>query len=245
MGHVYGLDHSRRDGSTDDYQDQWDTMSTWNSTFRAAHPRWTEVGPGLNAMNMRGQGWLDERRVWRSTGLTFDRVVDLRPLHRRELPGFLCAELPGSDSKPLLLVEFRDIDRWDAGIPDPTVLVHRFDGNRSYIMHDAAGNESFTKGKVLQYGDPNNLSRAFGRIEVLDIDVQNRTARIRLQHRPASGIIADPSPEEKAAAKRVISEAAHRDALKTVMGWARGELEKASVFKSPAPKLGISKSKKY
>jgi hypothetical protein len=34
MGHGYGLDHSRRDGSTVDYQDPWDTMSTDTTALR-------------------------------------------------------------------------------------------------------------------------------------------------------------------------------------------------------------------
>lgn len=233
MGHVYGLDHSRRDGSSDDYKDRWDTMSTWGSTHRAEHPRWTAVGPGLNALNMRSQGWLDEKRVWRSSRLVFDQVVELRPLHRRELPGFLGAQLPGPGANQPLFVEFRDVDRWDAGIPEPTVLVHRFEGNHSYIMHDAAGSDSLTKGNVLLYGEQNSQTRAFGRVEVLDIDVKNRTARVGLHHRAAVGIVVEP-PSSLIAGT---GDAVRRNALKTVVGWAQGELEKANELTSPAPKL--------
>ena len=198
MGHVYGLDHSRRDGSAADYMDRWDTMSTWGSTHRAPHPRWTSVGPGLNASNMRSMRWLDEKRVWRSVQTTFDRVVDLRPLHRRELPGFLAAQIPGP-SNQTLLVEFRDANRWDAGIPEPTVLVHRFEGENSYIMHDAAGSDSLVAGKVFQYGVANGVSGSFGRIEVLSIDVPNRTARVSLRHRASVGILPE-RPDAEAAA---------------------------------------------
>ena len=67
MGHGYGLLHSRVDGSTADYQDPWDTMSTWDSCYYAANPDYTLIGPGLCAANMRYMGWLDESRVWRAT----------------------------------------------------------------------------------------------------------------------------------------------------------------------------------
>jgi len=237
MGHVYGLDHSRRDGSTDDYRDNWDTMSTYGSTFRATHPRWTEVGPGLNGLNMRSQGWLDEKRVFRSVRTTFDQMVDLRPLHHRELPGFLGAELPGPSGQTLF-VEFRDVARWDAGIPEPVVLVHRFEDNHSYIMHDTAGIEGLTPGKVFQYGEVNSQSKAFGSVEVLNIDAQNRTARVRLRHRAATGIVAEPPNEaihtDGGAANG--DDAVRANALKTVIALAERELGKSDEFSAPAPK---------
>ena len=93
MGHGYGLDHSRRDGSEEDYQDIWDTMSTAGAR-EAPDPRWTHIGPGLNAANMRGRDWLDESRVWKPGPDNFKTTIILRPLHRRDLPGYLAAELP-------------------------------------------------------------------------------------------------------------------------------------------------------
>lgn len=50
MGHLYGLDHSRSEGSTEDYKDPWDVMSTANA-YSATHPRYASIGPGLNAAN--------------------------------------------------------------------------------------------------------------------------------------------------------------------------------------------------
>jgi hypothetical protein len=47
MGHGYGLDHSRREGSDDDYQDVFDVMSTQNA-WMAPDPRWQFIGPGPN-----------------------------------------------------------------------------------------------------------------------------------------------------------------------------------------------------
>ena len=245
MGHVYGLDHSRRNGSNDDYQDNWDTMSTLSATFRAPHPRWTEVGPGLNGMNMRSQKWLDEKRVWRSSKRDFDQVIELRPLHRRDLPGFLGADLPGQDQP--LFVEFRDKDRWDAGIPQPVVLVHRFEGNHSYIMSNTAGGDSLVKGGALQYGEVNAPSRAFGGVEVLDIDGPNRTARVRVHHRAATGIIAAPPTELVSGtgtedAVPGPSAAVRGTSMKTLVALARREFVKPSELTSPAPKV---KKKKH
>jgi len=48
MGHVYGLMHSRIDGSAADYQDPWDIMSAAND-FSASDPEFTLIGPGVNA----------------------------------------------------------------------------------------------------------------------------------------------------------------------------------------------------
>jgi hypothetical protein len=62
LGHGYGSDHSGRDGSTEEYADAWDTMST-AAAFSAPHTEYGSIGPGLNAWNMRLRGWLDETRV--------------------------------------------------------------------------------------------------------------------------------------------------------------------------------------
>lgn len=65
MGHGYGLDHARLEGSTDDYRDPWDVVSTGTfPSMQAPHSEFISVGPGLNAWNMRSRGWLDETRVW-------------------------------------------------------------------------------------------------------------------------------------------------------------------------------------
>lgn len=66
MGHGYGLQHSRVDGSSADYKDPWDTMSTWDGCHFASNPNYTHIGPGLCTANMRIMGWLDESRVWKS-----------------------------------------------------------------------------------------------------------------------------------------------------------------------------------
>jgi hypothetical protein len=73
MDHGYGLDHSRADGSSADYKDPWDTMSSGVSLANMApDPNYTAVGPGLNAWNMRSRGWLDDNRVWKPMFTVFN-----------------------------------------------------------------------------------------------------------------------------------------------------------------------------
>lgn len=192
MGHGYGLAHSRADGSTADYMDQWDVMSTAGA-FMAAHPNFTEVdvrgnpvfltGPGLNAANMASREWLDESRVWMTTNRGFDTVVKLRPLHRPDLPGFLAARFGN------YFIEFRVRERWDAGIPRPAVLIHRLEDSISYLMSANDGQQDLVAGSVFGTVDPSNPILApfiaVNRVEVIEINPEQRFATVRLIHRPA------------------------------------------------------------
>lgn len=179
MGHGYGLDHSRQDGSTAEYKDRWDVMSTWDSCFMAPHEDYVLIGPGLNAANMAGRGWLDGQRVWSSGTTSFNTTIQLRPLHRRDLPGFLAARLGD------YFVEFRTRDRWDAAIPRSAVLVHRFEDNRSYIMSANDGQQDLVTGSIFGDDPGNNKFRIFGgltTLEVLEINDAGQFATIRLEH---------------------------------------------------------------
>jgi hypothetical protein len=193
MGHVYGLQHSRIDGSTVDYRDPWDVMSGGNVFVQ---PDWefTQIGPGLNAWNMRSRGWLDESRVWQGGGNNFDETITLRPHVRRDLSGFLAAEIPGG-----FLAEFRLQQGWDGAIPRPAVLIHRFDDDHSYLMIGNSGVSDLIAGD--SFGDPVPvgpqviLSSSFGRVDVLSIDAAAETATLRIRHHVAheiSGQAVDP-----------------------------------------------------
>jgi hypothetical protein len=195
MGHGYGLDHSRMQGSNTDYQDQWDSMSTLSNTFRVGDPDYGARAPGLNAWNMRSRGWLDESRIWKppSGNADFSATVQLRPLHQRNLPGFLGAEIPGIGADSPYLVEFRIPELWDAGAPNAVVLVHRFSGaeengqsyspgllgqglhTHSYIMSATNGQFGMTDGDIFESG-----SGPFARMKVLSIDRANRVATVQL-----------------------------------------------------------------
>ncbi len=175
MGHGYGLAHSRLDGSSADYMDLWDTMST-AAAFEAPHPTWTHVGPGLNAANMEGRGWLDSSRVITATG---NAVFTLRPLHRRELAGFLACRVGE------YLVEFRTKAIWDAAIPEPTVLVHRFEDNRSFLMHGASGQQSLRTGDVFEVGSNSPMRwEQWIRVEVTQIDAESESATLHVINQP-------------------------------------------------------------
>lgn len=180
MGHGYGLDHARLQGSTDDYRDPWDVMSTGAYPWMEAdNAEFTKVGPGLNAWNMRGRGWLDEARVFTAPATSWNGSVQLRPLHRTDLPGFLGANLGE------YLLEFRVPQRWDAAIGDACVLVHRFDSNHSYLMPATNGSQSLLTGSAFQIGAPNFEYQPYWRAEVTNIDMENLTATLNLALRPA------------------------------------------------------------
>lgn len=167
MGHGYGLDHSRIDGSEVDYQDRWDVMSTANA-FEASNLDFTQVGPGLNAWNMRSRGWLNESLVWRNSSSTFEEVITLRPLHRIDLAGLLSAEIGE------FLVEFRPKEGWDAAIPRSCILVHKFANNHSYLMRSLKGNSDIVAGDKFVSSD-NKIE-----VDVISINELNRNASIRL-----------------------------------------------------------------
>jgi hypothetical protein len=178
MGHGYGLNHARLNGSTTDYQDPWDVMSTWDSAYMQSNPEFTLVGPAINAWNMRGQGWLDETRVWNPPAPVVSEVIQLRPLHRTDLPGFLAAQVGE------YLVEFRVPQSWDAAIPRACVLVHRFEDQHSYLMPAASGSKDIVEGDKFASGDPTLRSAGYDSVEVIKIDLASLTATIKLGQMP-------------------------------------------------------------
>jgi hypothetical protein len=187
MAHGYGLGHSRRDGSVVDYTDSWDIMSTGNA-FMAKDTDFVLRGPGMNAANMRYLGWLDTTRVWRGSAGSYDEVVQLRPLFRRDLPGPLAAEFPPFGKG--FLVEYRVKEDWDAAIPRSAVLVHDFYGGHSYLMSSTNGQPDLVQGDIFDpYAGAPFLPHP--RVEVLNIDNENHTATIRFSFTPAQPFPAD------------------------------------------------------
>jgi M6 family metalloprotease-like protein len=181
MGHGYGLAHSRLEGSSEDYRDPWDIMSAL-ATHIAGDPDFGTRGPALNAANMRALGWWNPTRVWRPSSAIFDSAVTLRPLHRRDLPGSLAAEL--SMGAGGLIVEYRKRDRWDAAIPRSAVFVHRYAQYHSYLIPSTSGRPDLVAGdRVLNYNGPlpyvPNVE-----VEVMSIDDANDTATIKVSGTP-------------------------------------------------------------
>jgi PASTA domain len=202
MLHGYGVNHSRRDGSQNDYQDPWDVMSTAVFPDRmATDPNFTRIGPGLNAANMAGRGWLDSQRVWARSGF-FNEGVVLRPHHRRDLAGFLVARAGE------FFVEFRVKEGWDAAIPRPAVLVHRFQDGRSYLMASTTGEGDLVQGSVFRSVDQSG-SQLETRVEVTSIDAGNRRATVQISSQPTVSTTTVPfvEGESGAIAANVISAA--------------------------------------
>jgi hypothetical protein len=186
MGHTYGLNHSRAAGSLEDYMDQWDVMSTL-SALMTAHPVLTDrdvrgrlifrIGPGLNAANMWGRGWLDLSRVWTAGTEEFGVPVQLRPLHRRDLPGYLAARVGP------YFFEFRVPELWDAGIGQAVVLVHEYFLGTSYIHTGKSGNQGLMAGDEFEWGATSDPLGPHIRVEVVSIDAAARTATLRVHRR--------------------------------------------------------------
>ncbi len=175
MGHGYGLTHSRADGTLANYTDRWDVMSTLNA-FMTPHHEFFAVGPALNAWNLRSRGWLDESRVWKESTAGFDQTIQLRSLGHRDLPGLLAAELPGG-----FLAELRTKNEWDAAIPEPAILVHRFEAGNSYLMKSASGREDIVKADFFQSNVGRSSPPTPVRLDVVDIDSATDMATVRLR----------------------------------------------------------------
>lgn len=160
---IHGLgvyEHSRHDGSDDDYNDVYDVMSMFGA-YTGHHPNYPglPIGPGLNAAFMKRCGWLDPTR-----GASLGAGVTLRPLHRRDLTGSLYARVGE------YFVEYRPAERWDVGFPSSVVLLHHIKNNTSYLV------------TALRPGSPafEWVSRAgnIGSIQVDAIDDASETATI-------------------------------------------------------------------
>jgi len=187
MSHAFGLEHSRTDGQftsactggdPSDYTDWWDIMSAPGCAGSTADPNYGLTGPGMNAWNMRGGSWLDETRIWRGPANTdFSKRIQLRPLHHRNLPGYLGAELPATGNDSAYLVEFRVPEGWDAAFASPLLVVHRFDSQHSYIMKGTAGQKVLRTGDVFEAG-----TGPFSKLKVESIDASARVATVLLCH---------------------------------------------------------------
>jgi hypothetical protein len=189
MAHTYGLDHSGATGSDEAYADPYDVMST--AVFDASmapHPVYTDeldlfgrprwrIGPGLNAANMWSRGWLDMSRVWQDSGSrSVDATVQLRPLHRRDLPGFLALKFRD------FFIEFRVSEDWDAGF-EAAVLVHVFEYGRSFLEVNDAGQREFGVGDT-HGADGASLFGSVNLIKVTELDSERQVATVRVVYAP-------------------------------------------------------------
>lgn len=100
----------------------------------------------------------------------------LRPLHRRDLPGHLAAEVGE------YLFEFRNRDRWDAAIPEPAILVHRLVDGRSYLEPGGEGRPDLVVGGEWGLHRAGIPALVESRLVVSAIDAAGDTATLSLVH---------------------------------------------------------------
>jgi hypothetical protein len=144
---------------------------------------------------MQIQGWLDMSRVYQFPA-TGSSQVTLRPLHRRDLPGYIAARVGET------WIEFRMNELWDSAIGQPVVLLHRRDINESgkpcstiLITHEGGGlvgaggaqdrpRPDMRDGEVFKIGNELDIDSDLLRIAVV-INAEAREATIHVTHRPA------------------------------------------------------------
>jgi hypothetical protein len=201
VGHGLGLTHSRREGAVESYGDLWDIMSAYKVRYNHAGSHnedpdrpYHTYGPGLNVVNMQIQGWLDLSRVY-TFPTTGAGQVTLRPLHRRDLEGYLAARVGQ------LWIEFRMNELWDSATEGPVVLLHRRSASESgmpcsslVMTHEGVRGElggprdsprpDLRDGEAFRIGNELDIDSDFLRISV-DIDAEAREATVYVVHRVA------------------------------------------------------------
>jgi len=199
FGHALGLSsHARMEGSSEEYGDLWDIMGEYHSfsdksgTLNPppADSKYYTYGPGLNSAYMALMGWLDKTRVYTAVGST---TFQLRPLHRRDLPGWLCAQVKiGYET---IYVEFRMNEKWDKNFDAPCVFLHKMsvhpgDGRPcTEIMVTDSMHPNKTEmvalrnGQSYEWGNKTDPFGFYANIAVTNIDAEQRTAYINLYSR--------------------------------------------------------------
>jgi hypothetical protein len=114
--------------------------------------------------------------VWKPGSGDFTTTITLRPLHRRDLPGNLAAELPGGE-----LVEFRVPAGWDAALPQACVLIHDFADNHSYLRANTSGGDFLVVGDHYRTGGGSYFG-AHTSVRVDSIDPDRETAVLNVQY---------------------------------------------------------------
>ncbi|GAA3788743.1 hypothetical protein ACFS5L_15925 [Streptomyces phyllanthi] len=130
IGHVLGLDHSQSQ-TEGDYGDRFDIMSAMSVwTFQDAWQR--AAGPAATGLNLDRLGWFDESRLYEGDvttpdgSITFGDNFTLTPLYRPDVAAEsrMAAMVTPAGT---YYVEYREQIGWDAGLPGPRVLIHRYE----------------------------------------------------------------------------------------------------------------------
>jgi len=131
FGHGFDLGHSWSARPDVEYGDRWDLMSAMR-VYTVTDRFGRRTGPGLNACNLRRLGCIPGNRIWSPAGNSGTQTFTLAALNRPEAHGYLMASIPPAArtaSKTSYVIELRQKQGWDAGIPRDTVLVHEVRSN--------------------------------------------------------------------------------------------------------------------
>jgi hypothetical protein len=133
-GHGLGLNHSFSNNFESlngwwaqiaEYDDPWDAMS-WGNAWRVP-TRFGDGPPWMIGYNLDRMGWFPRSRIL-TIGANGGKhaTVTLAALSHPEAPGALFVRVPFDVDDPMhyYTLEFRRKDRWDAGIPTDTLLIH-------------------------------------------------------------------------------------------------------------------------
>jgi hypothetical protein len=136
VGHGYGLNHSRSVANPTDYNDPFCIMS--GLSFGGTNPtfagRFGQSGPGLCAPYVFVGGWLPEMRIVRvaSNGrtpppvtLTLSPLLERSPRHPQA--AVVDFNVPQTAT---YFIENRARDRWDRGLAQGAVVIHRWPPDR-------------------------------------------------------------------------------------------------------------------
>ncbi len=184
-GHGIGLNHSFSNdpdyrnadwAQIGEYDNPWDVMS-WGNAFRVPTP--FGDGPvGLVGFHLDRMGWLPRTRIatFGADG-TRSATLTLAAINRPETPGSLLVRIPfdPGDLQRHYTVEFRRKIRWDAGIPQDTVLIHEIQKHSDNVYY-AHLVYSFSPNKA----PAQSLSANGITIRVDSINAASNTARVTI-----------------------------------------------------------------
>jgi hypothetical protein len=139
----------------------------------------TYDGPGVGAPELLQQGWIPENRIAAYHIGAPSATFTLTALSHPSGGHPLTAEIIGSNPDDIYTVEYRQKDGWDAGLPNNTVLIHRYKKGQvpsSILLKNAATYPGeWLPGSVWNDGSVSNSTVS---VTVSTIDPTSGTATI-------------------------------------------------------------------
>ena len=132
-GHGFGFDHSfdvSREGDIYNdprpgaYRDKFDIMSYANTT-NYSPPRYSPIGPSLNAPTLYKLGWIQDNRVWSYViGSHATSDILLLSLGSTLTSGYKMVRIIDPTRSRIYTLEYRTPTKWDTGIGLKMVVIH-------------------------------------------------------------------------------------------------------------------------